>query len=221
MKKIDEYKLYIFDMDGLIFDSENLYINYAPKILEKMGFDHVNNPIKKTIGVNSKTAQKIFSEFYGPSFDFEFYRNSIHNYLMDYNEKNGIKILDGVIDFLTYLNENNKTAVIASSSSKETIEKYTKRNGIDIYFKGYISGLEIKNGKPAPDIFLEIAKRFNVKACDCIVFEDSFNGIRAAKNADMCAIMIPNVLEPDDEMKKLSDKIYVSFKEILKDVLNK
>lgn len=113
----------------------------------------------------------------------------------------------GVEELLDVLDQKEIKKCIASSSARETIEKNVKVTGLENRFDFYVSGLEVKNGKPAPDIFLEAARRGNVRPDEAIVFEDSRHGLEAAVAADIPCIIVPDLIEPDEEMRRKAFKI--------------
>lgn len=116
----------------------------------------------------------------------------------------------GIREILNFFKERKFKMAIASSSKKEQIESNLHLAHIEGYFDALVSGRDdgIRNGKPAPDIFLKAAERIGLPAAECFVFEDAYNGIRAAAAAGACPIMIPDMIPADDEMRKLSYGIY-------------
>ena len=102
---------------------------------------------------------------------------------------------------------------VASSAPVEVIEKNLSRANLRGYFKALVGGDRVKNGKPAPDIFLLAAKELNLAPSDCYIFEDSLNGIRSGATAGGKAIMIPDTVQPTDEIKKLCAAIFPNLNE--------
>lgn len=211
-----DIKLFIFDMDGLIFETEKLYAKFIPEVIAEKGYNPDDNLIHSTIGMNTKDTEILYKKFYGDDFPFDFYSSRIYEKLLDYNEKYGLELCEGVLDVLRYFKKIGKPCVLASSSDRSVVNSYLKKNNLEEYFTDITTGDEINNGKPAPDIFLLASKKQNINPKDCMVFEDSYNGIRAANSANMKAIMIPNIQAPTEEMKKLSTLILKNIKEILK-----
>ena len=113
-----------------------------------------------------------------------------------------------------WLKEKGIPAAIATSSAKEVAERYLDMTGLNSYFAEVISGNTMERGKPYPDIFLEAAKLLRRDPSQCVVVEDSFNGVRAGRNAQMITVMVPDLIEPDGEISGLADKVLESLKEL-------
>ena len=118
---------------------------------------------------------------------------------------------------LGYLKEKGIRTAIASSSPTDLIISNLKVSGTTDYFDIIVSGKEVEKGKPSPDIFLLAASRLDLDCKDCIIFEDSFNGIRAAHSSGAITIMIPDLIQPTEEIKSLTDGIYQDFDAFLED----
>lgn len=215
MEKFKDIDLFIFDMDGLIFETEKLYLKFIPEVLKEKGYVPNDDLIHKSIGMTAKNTEILYKSHFGEDFPFDYFTKKIYEKLLDYNKKNGIDLCDGVLEVLEYLNKQGKICVIASSSDSYVVKAYLKRNNLTKYFSNITTGDEVIHGKPNPEIFLLSAKKQNVEPKKCMVFEDSYNGIRAATSANMKAIMVPNVQEPTDEMKRICTLILKSIKEIL------
>lgn len=205
--KFKNIKLFIFDMDGLVFETERLYLKFLPESISELGFTANEDILQGSIGMNMKSTRALYLNHYGKDFPFETLSKLVHKKLMTYNEKNGLDLCPNVLELLSYLKERKLPCVIASSSNRDMIQTYLKRNNIEDYFVDIYSGDEVTNGKPDPEIFLLAAKKQNISPDNCMVFEDSYNGIKAAHSAKMKAIMVPNILQPNDEMKALADLI--------------
>ena len=190
---LDGIKLAIFDMDGLIFDSENLYVNTFPKIFKKYGH-------------NKSVREYYTSEF--PNIDFDLVNNELMTELINSSNNGNLNMKIGVIELLEYLKVKNIKLAIASSSKREMIELYTKNANIFEYFDYIISGEDIVNSKPDPEIFIKAMKYFNISPKETIIFEDSFNGIIAANKSGAFPIMIPDILVPTEEIINLTWKVF-------------
>lgn len=208
-------ELFIFDMDGLIFDSETLYILAIKDIITKKGFEYNEALIYKTIGTNEKTFKEILYKEYGDKFPIDNIAEEIDEEMLVIVEKYGLNFMQGAKELLEILRNENKIIALASSSNKNKIISYLKRSNILDVFNYIISGNEVKNGKPDPEIFQKACDFFDIKNENAIVFEDSFNGIRASFSANIDAIMIPDKLEPNDEMKEKSLAIYSSLNDFI------
>lgn len=213
--KFKNIDLFIFDMDGLIFETEKLYLKFLPEVMKQLGYTPDINTINQTIGMNLSSMKQLYENKYGKDFPFATLSEKVYEKLIDHNEKYGLELVPGVLDVLNYLHDKGKKCVIASSSGIDIIKKYIKKNNLEKYFCDYTAGNEITHGKPNPEIFLLAARKQNVNPNNCIVFEDSYNGIRAGVNANMHTIMIPNVQKANAEMENISSLILKNIKEIL------
>ena len=203
----------IFDMDGTLFDSERIYKDAWLETVNYFGKDRGVELINSVSGASEANCRKAIHEFY-PDVDVD----KFFDYVIDTAEKifeNGVDMMKGVPEILKFFEENGVKMAIASSSSHSVINRNVERADIKKYFTAIISGEDVRNGKPAPDIFLLAAEKINVPANDCYVFEDSFNGIRSAYAAGCAPIMIPDTMQPTDEIKKICTGIYSNFIEAM------
>lgn len=195
-------KTIIFDMDGVIFDSERVVLEGWLELSKKYGFENVEIPYMKCVGVNSKMSRQIFMDYYGEDFPYDKYcKERSDHYHREYD--NGkLPMKKGVAELLTALKENKYKMAIASSTRAEVVKNQIEAAGLIEYFEVIIGGDMVEKSKPAPDIFLRAVKELGGTAESTYVVEDSYNGIRAAYSAGMIPIMVPDMLEPDDEMEE-------------------
>ena len=147
--------------------------------------------------------------------------NSTREYVYDYYDKNGVPKKEGLDEILKYLKEKGYKIAVASSSRRQSVIHHLKDANIEDYFDAIISGDMIKRSKPKPDIYLEAAKVLNVRPKDCYALEDSPNGIKSAKNANMTTVMIPDLIKPNEELKKMVDYEFNDLNEFLKFLIDK
>lgn len=195
-------KTIIFDMDGVIFDSEQVVLAGWQELSKKYGFQNVEIPFMKCIGVNSKMARQIFIEYYGENFPYDKYcTEHSENYHRKY-DKGKLPMKKGVAELLEALRENKYKIAIASSTRTEVVENQIEAAGLTPYFDVIVGGDMVEKSKPAPDIFLRAVEELGGTKESTYVVEDSYNGIRAAYSAGMIPIMVPDMLKPDGEMKE-------------------
>ena len=208
----------IFDMDGTLFDSERIYKDAWMATVNYFGQDRGAELLTAVSGASEANCRKAIHEFY-PDVDVDkFFNHVIETAVKVF--ANGVDMMKGVVEILKFFEENGVKMAVASSSSHEVINRNVERADIKKYFTAIISGDDVKNGKPAPDIFLFAAEKINVPAVDCYVFEDSYNGIRGAYAAGCAPIMIPDTMQPNDEMKKLCAGIYPSLIDAMNAIKN-
>lgn len=196
----------IFDMDGLLFDTEAIYQQTWNEIAEKKGIQLPKEFVKDISGTNGDTMCRVIESYYGVIDGKQIQKECMARI----KKKLEIHVpkKPGVDDILRFFKENNFRIAVASSSTKSQIESNLALSGIKCYFDAIVSGSEVKKGKPEPDIFLLAAERIKCRPEECYVFEDSINGIKAGHRAGCKAIMIPDLIKPTEEIKKISDGIY-------------
>lgn len=202
VERVNNVKTIIFDMDGVIFDSERVVLEGWLELSKKYGFENVEIPYMKCVGVNSKMSRQIFIEYYGKDFPYDRYcKEHSENYHREYD--NGkLPMKKGVVELLTALKENKYKMAIASSTRTEVVKNQIEAAGLSRYFEVIVGGDMVEKSKPAPDIFLRAVKELGGTTESTYVVEDSYNGIRAAYSAGMIPIMVPDMLKPDAEMKE-------------------
>lgn len=205
----------IFDMDGVIFDSERLVYEGWKALSVKYGFDNLDEIYMKCIGVNSATCRQIYLDFYGEDFPYDKYRQERSD---DYHARYSggrLPMKAGVEELLKYLKETGYKIAIASSTRSALVKEQIEDAGLMQYFDVIVGGDQVKKSKPEPDIFLKAAELLGVKPENAYVIEDSYNGIRAAKSAHMRPIMVPDMVQPDEEMQDKAWKICDSLNDII------
>lgn len=205
----------IFDMDGLILDTETISNKLLIDIFSKYDINLNEEIISKTIGLEKKKAIKVFEEYLGDNIPIKDIINLHKKVVNDYLEKNGVPVKLGLIELLNYLDEEKIKKVVATSSYRKVAENVLIRANVYNRFDDIICGDEIKESKPSPDIFLKALEKLNLPADEVIVLEDSRMGILAAHRAKIKSIMIPDILPADEETKKLYFKECKSLLDVI------
>lgn len=195
MKKI------IFDMDGVIFDSENKILECWQEIAEKHGMKDVRKAFLQCIGTNSTHTKEIFLGFYGNDLPYDEYRSEVSVLFHSRYDGGKLPTKPGITEILSALRADGWSAAIASSTRKCVVLQQITDAGINGYFDVVIGGDMIKRSKPEPDIFLAAADALGAVPSETIVIEDSYNGVRAAYSGGFIPIMVPDIAQPDDEMR--------------------
>ena len=195
-----EAKYFIFDMDGLMIDSEKLAYNIWKEEMEKDGYELSLDFYKSMIGIpDNNMIEKFYSE-YGKNFDFNKYSNKYQERRDIIYNTIGVDLKLGVIEILNYLKNNNKKLAVATSSCREIVDVILKKNNIYNYFDYFVTCEDVENHKPEPDVFLKAIDLANIKKEDSIIFEDSENGLKAAYKANIRSIFIKDMVEPSREV---------------------
>lgn len=203
-----ETKAVIFDMDGVIFDSERAVYNCWLELAAKYNITDIETIYMRCIGVNSVMTRQIFIDYYGEDFPFDEYNAEFSKNYHERYDNGRLPMKPGIRELLISLKENKYKIAIASSTRSRVVEQQIKDAGLREYFDVIIGGDMIERSKPEPDIFLKAAEMLDVLPEKVYVIEDSFNGIRAAFAGGMIPIMVPDMIEPDNEMKEKARYIF-------------
>ena len=197
----------IFDMDGTLFDTEKLYRQAWLDVAAEFG-EEKNYELPTAIsGTNlGEESYAVIRRFY-PNIDAEAYLARVLVEVRAAAERN-LELMTGVEEILDFFKSAGVAMAVASSAPVAVIEKNLTRANLRGYFKVLVGGDLVTNGKPAPDIFQLAAERLNLAPKDCYIFEDSLNGIRAAAASGGAAIMIPDTVQPTEDIKKICAAIF-------------
>ena len=215
LKEITKIKAVIFDMDGTLIDSELIKENGWKYAGKQVGINIDDEIMLKIRGTNKAFIEKFLSDRFNNSFDFNQLYEIREQYINKYIKEYGMQGKKGLNEILNYLKENNYKIALASSSSKEIIERYLKQLNVYDLFDVIIGGDMVKEGKPDPEIYLTAAKLLNVSYQNCIGVEDSNNGILSVYRAGMKPIFIKDLDEPSKETINMSYKSCESLIELM------
>ena len=193
----------ISDMDGVILDSEKLYVRFWCEAGQFYGFPFER---KHALGIRSMArpfAIERLQGWFGDSFDYDTVRNKRIELMNAYVEKHGIEAKPDAEKLLSYLKEKGIAVALATATPKDRAEEYLRRVGLLQYFDEVVSARMVKNGKPAPDIYLFVAEKLGLKPEECMALEDSQNGIRSANAAGCKTVMVPDLDGPTGEIMPL------------------
>lgn len=192
----------IFDMDGTLFDTEKLYRLAWLDVAAEFGVEK-NYDLPKAISGTSlgEDSIQIVKRFY-PNIDAEAYINRVLEEVRIYSESK-LELMAGVEEILAFFNSAGVRMAVASAAPVKVIKKNLIRSNLRDYFDVLVGGDMILHGKPAPDIFLLAAQNLHLLPEDCYIFEDSLNGIKAAAASGGVTIMIPDQVQPTEDIKKI------------------
>ena len=210
----------VFDMDGVIFDTEILYQKAWLFEAPKYNISKVEELFNKMMGMSNVDIEKLFKSAYGEDFPYTQYRADVRAKISEYIEKDGLSMKTGVVEILSFLKENGYPIALATSTTRTSVESHLAKSGIKQYFDFIVTGDEVINSKPAPEIYLKACKGLGVMPQNAIAVEDSFNGIRSAFNAGMMPIMIPDTVMPDEEITELLFKKFNNLLELIEFLKN-
>ena len=197
----------LFDMDGVIFDSERMLRDCWIAIAGREGLEGMEEVYGLCIGVNQRASDEILRRAYGEAFPVEHFKQQAVGLFHERIGSEGLPVKPGAREILGALKERAVPLALASSTDQGPVRRELSEAGLLEFFDVLVTGDMVKNSKPHPEIFLTAAELLGVKPGDCFVIEDSYNGVRAAAAAGMRPIMVPDLLEPDGEMRSLARAI--------------
>ena len=201
----------IFDMDGVLFDSETAYINGYRELITRDGYPFYIEASIESIGTNWIRTEEIYKKYYGEDFDFRRYHAAVRELVNTVT----FELKPGVFEILDWLREIGAKIALASSTREELVRRMLGEKHLTDYFDVIVCGDMVRHSKPHPEMFLSAAERLGVDPTSCYVIEDSFNGIRCARNAGMHAIMVPDIVQPDEEIKSLAEVVLPTLTDVI------
>lgn len=195
----------VFDMDGVIFDSEKLVLRAWQAVAEKYQIPDIETACMECLGLNQDAAYEKFCQRYGADFPYFEYKKETRALFFGPFYGEHLPIKPGVKELLEFLKANGKKIALASSTRRELVEKELFDAHLLSYFDAVICGDMVENSKPHPEIFVTACKALDVPTKKAYAIEDSFNGIRAAHAGDLLPIMVPDMVEPTKEILSLTN----------------
>lgn len=203
----------IFDMDGLMFDSERIWATLWESALGRFGLEELPGLAEASRGTTGEAARAVLRRFYGDQVDAEGIRCELER-LAALRFAAGAPKKPGLDRLLAYGEKHGLPMAVASSSHIEVIEANLRAGNVERYFAHVVSGDAVERSKPAPDIFLEAARRLGVRPAGTLVLEDSFAGVRAGAAGGFATVMVPDMMQPTDEVRGLCTACCTSLNEV-------
>lgn len=197
--KLENIKLVIFDLDGVLVDTERISINSWIKAFSRYDYELDFNVAKKKIGMRTSNSGDFYKDKTGKDLPFDEIKKLYYEILIDSIKSDDNLLKKGVVEVLNYLDLKNIKKAVASSSNKERVMASLKAANIHNSFDIIISGDEVKNCKPDPEIHFKICESLGIEHKDAIIIEDSDIGAKAAANAGIRCILIPDLKENPPE----------------------
>ena len=214
---MEKVKLVIFDMDGLIFDSEK--VSYDSWIEAAKVFN-INFDMKlfyRLLGTNHESVRNTLINEFGDKINVDDYIEERRK--INFSKiSNGVEKKEGLDELLEYLTEKNIRKAVATSSNRELALNLLSKANILHYFDYVLCGDEVKKSKPDPEVFLNVAKKLEVNPENCMVLEDSEAGTIAGSRGRMRVIIIPDLKEPDEDIVRLAYKRLNNLKEVINEI---
>ena len=215
MKK---WKAILFDMDGLILDTEKLYCRFWQEAARILGYPMTMEQALGMRSLNRHAGEAKLKSYFGEGISYTEVREKRIELMDAFVEKEGVTTKPGIWELLAFLQEKQIRTAIATSSPIGRTKKYLSSVHLENEFDAIVSGYMVEHGKPEPDIYVYAARQLGLEPENCIVLEDSPAGILAAYRAGCMPVMIPDLDEPDEETRKLlfaQAESLVQFREVL------
>ena len=209
------YKAVVFDMDGVIFDSERAVMQCWKEVASRHNIPDIEKAILACTGTTMVRTREIMLNLYGADFPYDEYARESSAIFHSRYDGGRLPMKPGVKELLTFLKERGKKIALASSTRQQVVTDELRDAGIIEYFDRIICGDMVSRSKPAPDIFLKACEELNVSPSDSYAIEDSYNGIRAAHAGGLHPIMVPDLLPADEEMQSLAEIILPNLTSVI------
>lgn len=198
-----EIKGIIFDMDGLMIDTEKLLHKYWVQAANEFGYPMKIEHVLQIRSLAAKFAIPKLKAMLGEDFDYYKVRARRMELMNQHVEQYGLEKKKGLDELLDYAKKNGYAMAVATATDEERTERYLKSIKKYSYFDEIVCGPMVANGKPEPDIYLEAAKRLQLPVKQCMALEDSPNGILSAYRAGCIPVMVPDLDQPSEETKEM------------------
>lgn len=205
----------IFDMDGLLLDSERVALSCFAQSADELGITWNEAFALRLVGVSAKASDRLMRDTFGPDFPVELHRQRFTELYDAAIRAGAISIKPFARELLEYLNRMQIPCAIGTSTQRTRAELKLHRAKLLECFQAFAFGDEVTRSKPAPDLFELAARRLGVEPRDCLVLEDSSTGIRAAISASMNAVMVPDLVAPDADVRRYGVPVADSLKDVL------
>lgn len=208
------FQAVLFDMDGLLIDSERIGCDVVSQCAAQMGYQVTPQQATLTLGVSRDGSRKLYAQHF-PGLDYDQLHDMFEEEMHQLALSGRLPLKAGAVQLLSALKEKGIPMAVASSSSEAIISAYLEKAGVLHYFDEIISGQAVAHSKPAPDIFLKAAAALQADPAQCLVLEDSYNGVKAGRAAGCTVCMIPDVLPFVDDLGPYVDHVLPTLADVI------
>ncbi len=207
----------VFDMDGVIFDSERIYRLMEHREAAKYGLpdELVETFCDRIAGGTKEGNRRHFDEVFHSGIDYFVFRQGVNAGVDAYGRDPGFDVKPGIRELLEYLSGHGIRIGLATSTAQERAEYQLKKHGLYDYFEDIIYGNMVEHGKPAPDIYQMACKRLGTAPENTMGVEDSINGVLSCSGAGLFTVMVIDLIQPNEEVKEKADRIFQNAGEII------
>lgn len=198
-----DIKAVIFDMDGLLLDTEKLLVRFWVRAANEAGFPMTRENALSIRSLHRSFAIPYLRGLFGEDFDYFKIRSRRMELMNEHLKTHPLELKDGADELISYLIENGLMTAVATATDLERTRDYLTRVGLLEKIDRIVCATMVEQGKPKPDIYLYAAEQLGFEPCECIALEDSPNGVRSAASAGCRTIMVPDLTQPDSELAAL------------------
>lgn len=196
-------KAVVFDMDGVLIDTEKHYYEAWQEAARSFGYDFRSEHALMLRSCDANMAAEMMKGIFGEDFDYFAVREVRRGLVAKRLEKYGLEKKPGLEEILDYLKEKGIKRAVATATPIDLTLEHLEKIGVKDKFDKIVSAKQVEHGKPAPDVYLYACEQIGENPCDCIAVEDSPNGIKSAFAAGCKPVMVPDLTQPDEEIKPL------------------
>ena len=204
----------VFDMDGVIFDSERCIFDVWKELALQHNLGDMEPALRACLGVTTETCRRIMRSMKGEDFPVEEFMKEASVLFHKRYDGGKLPLKPGVRELLVYLQEKGTRLALASSTKESTVTAELRDAGLYDYFDQVVCGNMVTKSKPDPEIFLTACRLLDVQPSEAFAIEDSFNGIRSASSGGLRAIMVPDMVEPTDEIRSLCEQVFPTLMDV-------
>lgn len=208
-------KALVFDMDGLLLDSERIVKRSWNDAGDEVGVPKVGEQIYHTLGMNRRARNEYFKKVFGEDFPLEEFNERTSVCFYRIVEKEGLPVKAGAKELLKYAKEHGYKIAVATSSSRQYARKVLTDAGIYSYFDGGVFGDMVEHAKPDPEIYQKACESIHVRPEDAIALEDAPAGVRSAYAAGLKVIVIPDLVQPSKEILELTYQKFDTLNDVI------
>lgn len=208
-----EVKAVVFDMDGLLVDTETVIFRAMQHAASGIGGELPFTTFQRMVGLQDAASDAIILEHFGEGFDLTAWSKAVRSHAHEQMAA-GVALKTGVVEILDYLAAAGLPCAIATSSGLAAVQRNLGPGNLVGRFGALVTKEAQTRGKPHPEPFLKAAEALGVAPADCLGLEDSYNGVRSASSAGMMTIMVPDMLDPTEEMETLCVRIARDLHEV-------
>lgn len=207
-------KAVVFDMDGLLLDTEKLLVKFWVKAANEYGYPMTREQALSLRSLHRSFAIPLLKGLFGEEFDYIKVRARRMELMREYLAQNPLELKSGAVELLEFLRGRKIPAAVCTATDYDRAAEYLKKAGIFDYFDRIICATMVEKGKPMPDIYLYAAQQLGLNPCECMALEDSPNGVKSAAAAGFVTVMIPDLTEPDVELRGIISGSADSLKDV-------